>query len=117
MSTFRRATGRRSGAVIPALVIIVVVLLLKSHFSIFHAQTSAASILGSDALRMRSDVPRLTAEVWAGYAPPELRNSSQAVAELLTQRELKELEELSGRCLADALHMVLAWDAGHQVTC
>jgi hypothetical protein len=119
MSTFRRARGHahalRSGTVIPTLVI-AVLLLVKSHFSLLHAQH--ASTLGADNLRILptdTDSRRLTAEVWAGYASPSVKDTAQAVERLLSNHERKELEELCGRCLADALHMALAWGNAQQV--
>lgn len=66
---------------------------------------------GGGASRQHSN---LSAEVWGGFAPLELAAGAPEVLKLLEATELKELEDLCGRCLFEQLKMTIGYGNGHK---
>lgn len=118
MAAFQSLQNRRgaplAGLLLIPLLLAIVTFVVRGSLLLHTAESVEYVPRGRSRLPRRKGV-ELSAESWAGFAPPDVAAGAAEVESLLSKEERQQLRQLCGRCLYHQLNVSVSYGNSHKV--
>ena len=118
MAVFQHIQNRRgvplAGLLLIPLLLAIVTFVVRGSLLLHTSESVVYVPRGRSRLPRRKGI-ELSAESWAGFAPPDVAAGAGEVESLLSQEERQQLRQLCGRCLYHQLNVSVSYGNSHKV--
>ena len=118
MAAFQSLQNRRgvplAGLLLVPLLLAIVTFVVRGSLLLHTSESVVYVPRGRSRLPRRKGV-ELSAESWAGFAPPDVAAGAGEVESLLSKEERQQLRQLCGRCLYYQLNVSVSYGNSHKV--